>query len=368
MIIAHLTSAHPRYDIRIYEKMCRTLAEKGYNIYLIVADGRGNELKDKVKILDVGPTINGRLSRMTRTVKLVYKKAIVLDADIYHLHDPELIPMGLKLKKHGKKVIFDAHEDLPKQILSKTYLIKPLRYVLYKIFEFYEKLTLPKFNFLITATPVIRDKLLNVNPNTIDINNFPIRGEVSNGKLDRKKNEIVYVGGISKIRGIEEIITALGYTDKLRLNLVGKFDDEVFKKKIKKNPQWSKVNELGFLKRESVEKVFAYSKIGIVTFLPFPNHINSQPNKLFEYMNAGLPIIASNFQLWREIIEDYNCGICVDPENPEAIGEAIQYLIDNPKLAKQMGKNGLKAVKQKFNWAKEKNKLYGIYEQVFKGT
>jgi glycosyltransferase involved in cell wall biosynthesis len=346
--------------------MCSSLAERGYNIYLVVADGKGDELKDRVKILDVGPTINGRLSRMTRTVKLVYKKAIDLDADIYHLHDPELIPIGLKLKKLGKKVIFDAHEDFPNQMLSKPYLNKPLRYILSKLFKYYEKWTLPKFNYLITATPFIRDKLLKINPNTIDINNFPKSREGSNSIFDRKKNEIVYVGGISKIRGIEEIITALGCTKNIRLNLVGCFNDEAFEKKIKKNSQWPKVNELGFLKRESVNRVFASSKIAIVTFLPVPNHINSQPNKLFEYMDEGLPIIASNFQLWREIVEVNNCGICVDPENPKAIGEAIQYLIDNPKLAEQMGKNGLKAVKQNFNWTKEEKKLYDVYEEVFK--
>jgi glycosyltransferase involved in cell wall biosynthesis len=83
-------------------------------------------------------------------------------------------------------------------------------------------------------------------------------------------------------------------------------------------------------------------------------------------MDEGLPIIASNFQLWREIVEVNNCGICVDPENPKAIGEAIQYLIDNPKLAEQMGKNGLKAVKQNFNWTKEEKKLYDVYEEVSK--
>ena len=365
MIIAHLTSVHPRFDVRIYHKMCSSLAERGYNIYLVVADGKGDELKDRVKILDVGPTLNGRWSRMTRTVKLVYKKAKDLDADIYHLHDPELIPIGLKLKKLGKKVIFDVHEDFPNQMLSKSYLNKPLRYILSKLFEYYEKWTLPKFNYLITATPFIRDKLLKINPNTIDINNFP-KSRVSNSIFDRKKNEIVYVGGISKIRGIEEIITALGYVNNIRLNLVGCFNDEAFEKKIKKNSQWPKVNELGFLKRESVDKVFACSKIAIVTFLPVPNHINSQPNKLFEYMDAGLPIIASNFPLWLEIIEDEKCGICVDPTNPKAIGDAIQYLSDNPLEAEKMGKNALKAVKEKYNWANEEKKLFATYDQILK--
>ena len=136
------------------------------------------------------------------------------------------------------------------------------------------------------------------------------------------------------------------------------------KKKIKKYENWSKVNTLGFLNRQQVSEVLAKSHAGIVTFLPEPNHINAQPNKMFEYMSAGLPVIASNFSLWREIIEGNQCGICVDPLNPKAIGDAIQYLVDNPQKAEQMGKNGRKAVEQKYNWSIEEKKLLTLYKHL----
>ncbi|MBD3768073.1 MAG: glycosyltransferase, partial [Gammaproteobacteria bacterium] len=100
---------------------------------------------------------------------------------------------------------------------------------------------------------------------------------------------------------------------------------------------------------------------GLVTFLPAPNHIDAQPNKMFEYMSAGLPIITSIFPLWREIVEGNQCGLCVDPLDPQAIGEAIQYLIDNPVEAEQMGKNGRQAVEQKYNWTIEEQKLLDLY-------
>ena len=362
--IVHLTSVHPRYDTRIFIKMCKSLVLNGYNVSQVIADGNGDELKDGVSIIDVGIVTGGRLSRMIKTSSSVFEKAKKLDGDIYHIHDPELIPAGLKLKKLGKKVIFDSHEDVSKQILSKTYLNKISRIILSKIFEWYEYWSLPKFDYLIAATPFIRDKLLKINPNTININNFPLLNELKISSWIHKENTVAYIGGISEARGIKEVILALSFTQNVRLNLAGSFSEKIFEEKIKKYENWSKVNTLGFLNRQQVSEVLAKSHAGIVTFLPEPNHINAQPNKMFEYMSAGLPVIASNFSLWREIIEGNQCGICVDPLNPKAIGDAIQYLIDNAQKSEQMGKNGRKAVEQKYNWSMEEKKLLTLYKNL----
>ena len=366
--VTHLTSAHDRYDTRIFLKMCSSLATHvKYEVSLVVADGKGDESKNNVNIIDVGAKSGGRWSRMTKTVKRVYEKAIELDADIYHLHDPELMPVGLKLKKRGKKVIFDAHEDLPKQLLGKPYLNPLAKMVLSKAFEIYEQFVCPKFDAVITATPVIRDKFLKINLNTLDVNNFPILEELANtSNWSQKQNEVVYVGSIAKIRGIEEVVQALAYTNEIRLNLAGKFSEKSVEENVKNDAAWSKVNELGFLNRQQVGDVLAKSKVGLVTLHPVINYIDALPVKMFEYMAAGIPVIASNFPLWREIVEGNQCGVCVDPLDPKAIGEAIQYLIDHPEQAEQMGENGRKAVEEKYNWTIEEQKLLALYEALAK--
>ena len=362
--VAHVTSAHPRYDIRIFRKECRTLAEHGYDVSLIVADGKGDECVDGVSIVDAG-LLPGRLNRIFRTTRYVFEKALKINADIYHLHDPELLPIGLKLKKQGKIVIFDSHEDVPKQLLSKPYLHPLFRRLISAVFSVYEHYVCSRLDGIVTATPFIRDKFLAMNSVVLDVNNYPMIGELdAEVPWENKKNEVCYVGGIASIRGISEVIQSLSLIKSpVRLNLVGEFSESAVETEVKKLAGWTSVNARGQLDRAEVREVLGRSIAGLVTFHPLPNHVDAQPNKMFEYMSSGIPVIASNFPLWRDLIEGSDCGVCVDPLNPQSIADGIDFLINNLERAKQMGCNGRHAVYTRYNWDVESKKLIGFYRK-----
>ena len=362
--VCHYTSAHKSDDIRIFHKECVSLVEAGYEVFLVATNTEEKTI-DGVKIVNVDNPVAGRLSRMIKTSKSVYKNAISLDADIYHFHDPELLRFALRLKRKGKKVIYDAHEDVPKQILGKYWINKYLRKSVAVVFRCYENFISKRLDCIITATPHIRDRFLKVNKNTVDVNNFPLMKELlAPSDWNLKKNEVCYVGGITKIRGLHFVVESFLYLENIKLNLAGSFSHGTneFENGIRALPSWEKVNFYGHVSRQEVGEIFSNSKAGLVTLLPLPNHIDSQPIKMFEYMSAGIPVIASNFPLWKEIIEVGNCGMCVNPEEPKEIAEAISKIIDNPELAHQMGVNGRKLVIDKYNWDIEKMKLIEVYK------
>tara|TARA_B110000444_G_C18534840_1_gene452941 strand:- start:16 stop:681 length:666 start_codon:yes stop_codon:yes gene_type:complete len=215
---------------------------------------------------------------------------------------------------------------------------------------------------IVTATPFIREKFLKINENTIDINNFPILEEIKNEvSWSNKSNSAVYIGGITKIRGIREIVKSLKFTKQASLNLAGSFIEKDIETEVKGYAEWSKVNEYGHLDRESVSDLLLQSKVGLVTLYPQQNYLDSLPVKMFEYMNAGIPIIASDFPYWKSIIEDCKCGVTVNPLVPKEIGEAINFILGDAHKAEQLGINGKNAVRAKYNWSIESSKLVNLY-------
>ena len=361
--IVHLTSAHNDRDVRIFLKECRSLARNypSAEIHLILA-GVEERLEDGVHIHSVPKRTGNILTRMWRTVNQVHKKALSLNGDIYHIHDPELLRIAFRLKRGGKKVIYDAHEDLPRQISGKSYL--PVKGLIAFLTEIIEDFVSARLTGVLAATPFIAERFKKINPNTIDINNFPLESEIEFIAETgiQKENNVCFIGGISPIRGTKELVDAMAFTD-CQLALAGEIPSD-FRTTLIESAGWENVHELGFVDRNTSMLIKQKAIAGIVTFLPFPNHVNAQPNKIFEYMAAGLPVIGSNFPMWRDLLEKNKCGICVDPADPKAIAKAITYLKTHPEEAKAMGENGKRLVQETYNWKAEEKKLFEFYQAL----
>jgi len=363
--VCHLTSVHARYDTRIFIKECCGLAKNGFDTYLVVADGKRAEVKNNVQISDVGKESN-KIARILFTPKKILKKALEIDADIYHFHDPELLLIASRLLKNNKKVIYDAHEDLPRQILDKPYIPLPFRKLASRLLENFENKVVSKISGVVTVTPDIQARFLENNDKVIEVRNFPKIEEFKpNSSLQKKKdNAVCYVGGISKIRGVLNMVDAMANSYEIKLFLGGKFESNDLREKVIKSDGWTQVDELGFLGRNKVVEILQQSVAGLVVLEPTASYLKSIPVKMFEYMIAGIPVIASDFKYWRELIEDVDCALFVDPLNPQEIGAAIQILVEDKKRAHEMGSRGQRAVLERFNWSVEEKKLIEFYQNI----
>lgn len=261
------------------------------------------------------------------------------------------------------RVIYDVHEDVPRQNLSKQYIPAMFRRPLSAIVECVENICARRF-YVITATPSINRRFMRLGVNAININNYPLVSEFNflGSRWDKKERAVCYVGGIEDVRGATEMVNAIGMIE-CRLILAGEFAPGV-KDRLARMRGWKHVEVLGFVGREGVKATTCRSMAGLVLLHPLLNYLEALPVKMFEYMAAGIPVIASNFPLWRNIIEGAACGICVNPLDPNEIVEAICRVINHPVEAKQMGDNGRKAIRATYNWDIEEQKLINFYSEI----
>jgi glycosyltransferase involved in cell wall biosynthesis len=365
-MLAHLSSVHRRDDTRIFGKMCVSCSARNYPVALIVADGKGDAEMVGARVIDVGQS-TGKLRRMFVAARRVRERATTLGCKLYHLHDPELLTIASGLRMNHCAVVFDAHEDIPKDILSKPYIPRSLRMTIAALYRGFETFALRNVSAVVAATPAISKQYEGRVSRVVTIQNFPLLDEFpAPGPFgQRDANTLAYVGDLTAIRGVREFVEALGIVGRdVVLEMAGTFSEVGLRDKVASLTGWGKVKERGHLSRLEVQKLLAKARAGILTFLPAPNHTESQPNKLFEYMAAGLPVIASNFPAWRKIVERHQCGLCVDPAKPEEIAAAIQEILENPDRAAQMGQAGRKAVEQHYCWATEEKRLLELYDSL----
>lgn len=368
--IVHFTTVHSRTDTRIRVKQVATLSRCWPGqVALFVADGLGNEkdAHDAFDIHDIGRRPQGRLRRMTLGAFRMYRAIRRARPRIAHFHDPELLPWAVLLHFYGIKVIYDMHEDLPKQLLHKDYLPLVISRVLSVVMEKVEVLAARMFDGLIVVVPSMEARFKN--DKLVLIANFPRLSEFPS--LSGQKNRpipgrFVYVGGITTARGISEMTDAIGLVndDRASLRLLGAFANDLLERGTRARGGWRRVVFLGWSSRDTVIEELSRASAGLVLLHPTPQYVISYPVKMFEYMAAGLPVIASDFPLWREIVESSGCGLLVDPRDPKAIAGAMQWILDHPEEAAAMGRRGRASVEAHFNWEAESENLIAVYRRL----
>ena len=361
--VCHLSTVHPINDNRIFHKQCKTLVEAGHNVTLILAHDR-NEVRDGIKIIGLGLT-KSRWHRCAVQAGRCLKYAIRQKAQVYHFHDPELIGAGIILKLLGKTVVFDVHENLPQQVLNKEW-VGPLwfRGIISRSLVGILKCCGAIFDDIIVARPDIAEYwkpgkaaviMNSASLNTID--QAPVAGE------PKDKPVVIYAGGLSRIRGIKELVDAMAIVgDRAQLWLLGPWHDEGLYKDCQEAPGWQHVRYLGYKTVHEVFGLMKQSNIGVITFLPGPNHLTTIPTKPFEYMACRLPVIMSNFDYWRKLFAD--CAVYVDPASPRDIADKILKLLDDPTAASSLGLAGRALVEDSYSWEAERDKLLTLYSNL----
>jgi len=363
--VCHMTSAHGVEDVRIFHKECVSLAQAGYEVYLVE---RGESYdKNGVHIVGVGEMPNGRMKRMTEGARHVYEAALALDCDIYHFHDPELLPYGLKLKKKGKKVIFDSHELTRQQIRIKPYLPPPVASLASCLYSMYENIVLSKIDCVIFPCPI--DGVFPLpGEKQVFLDNVPRLTELYDKydpAAEKEPNTVCTVGSLTANRGTREMILAANRAG-CKAILAGEITPADFKAELKQMPESMTAEFLGRIDRTQVCKVYKRSVIGVSSILNIGQYDMAEnlPTKVYECMAMGLPVVLTRNAFNEKMVEKYQFGVCVDPENIDEFAAAMRDLLDHPGKAKEMGQNGRRAVKEVFNWELEQEKLLGLYREL----
>lgn len=364
--VVHFTTVHPRLDTRILRKQCVSLREAGKEVHLVVADGLGQSDFKGVTIHDVG-SVKGRVKRMLILPLRAFSKVRSLKPDVVQFHDPELLAVGLLLKWMGHTVVYDSHEDLPRAIMSKHWIRPTIRTLVSKVSEAIEDFCASRLSAVVTATPHIGKRFAKIQKNTISVTNYPVVPTVdTTADRNPEPRTFVYIGAISEKRSAREMIEAVDRAGG-KLILAGPFEDIALETSLRALPAWRAVEYMGVVDHTRVWELMNRSLAGLLFFYPEPNHINSVPNKMFEYMAGGIPILCSDFEDWRQIIAANRIGLACDPTNTDAIAALMRQIIENPEEARAMGDRGRATVMAQFRWENEAAKLVALYERLLGG-
>ena len=373
MRTTHISIIHVPFDNRIFAKQCRTLAAAGHEVHLVVG-GAPQEHIDGVQFHAISsdptrPSARRQWSRYLRAAVWAFR----LRPSTFHLHDPHLIPLGVLLKLGGSRVVYDVHEDYPAHARTKLAGHPVRAWVKARMWAALEWVAVKTMDRFVCASRAVAERF--PSDRTIVVRNFPLHTSFMppsvNGAFrpyPKRPNTVLYHGNMSKVRGLPDVLRAIELVPAdlgCRLRLLGHFKDPAL---ARRTAAVERVDLLSWQPFAEVIRELFQARVGLALLHPHPNHMDAiRSNKLFEYMAAGLPVIASDFPTWRELVVGTGCGLVVDPRDPTAIAAAIEHLLTHPADAEAMGERGRAAVLERFNWDGEGARLVSLYRDLQNG-
>lgn len=373
MRVCHITTVHPAEDARIFYRMCSGLAGQGVSVVLIAPSGVRED--SPVRMSRWNPQI-GRARRVARIV-LALRAALAERADVYHFHDPELIPLGLALKalRPASAVVYDVHEDYPAMMLEKYWLPRRTRGVIARAARV-ANLTAGRFlDGIVTADPgVEKDFQAMAGDWTLVYYNFPVLRlfEAVFPEPAGPKSDLVYVGGMSERAGTFVLLDALtllaGQGIRPTVRLGGYTDGEAGRLAVQKGIQSRRlegqVEVRGRIPHSQVPAWIRSGRIGLVTLQAIPKFMKNIPSKMFEYWACGLPVIAGDLPPIGRFLVDGKNGLLFSPSSAEDLARAIRHLLERQDDVEAMGRQGLQLVHETWNNDRQVGGLLRFYQRI----
>jgi glycosyltransferase involved in cell wall biosynthesis len=373
MKVCVLSSVHPCFDVRIFEKQARSLSAAGYEVTLAgIADFK-ERFVEGIRVLGL-PQPRSRALRPLNWWRIL-RIALREKAELYHVHDPELLPVCMLIRiATGRPAIYDVHENYPEDILTKEWIPDPLRQLVSAIFRAFEDQAVRLMDGVVVVNQHLEQRFAH-KTRVATVRNYSRLEPFleSEGRTSRNDSRtipyFVYAGRVSDDRGIHECLRALESLGDTGARLfcagrIGHVSNETLRGLLQDRQPDKFFKYLGLLPYEEIPGLFRKALAGLLCFQPTPNNLLGTPNKLFEYMSAGIPVIASDFPFIREVVEDADCGLLVQPDDPGQIASAMDHLLHHPEVAARMGENGLRAARERYNWQLEERKLLSLYDEV----
>jgi glycosyltransferase involved in cell wall biosynthesis len=367
--VVHLTLSHRPFDVRVFEKECRTLADAGYDVALAVPAAADGSITNGVAMHDVPFADGGGAARRWRTrLTAARDTAARLDGRFYHLHDPELIPVGLALKRRGAMIVYDAHEDAPMEAWSLNRNRPSRRLILPALWWSLLAVAKRRFDLFVAATPEIARRF--PKERTVLVRNYPrldMFAAPDANAAPHSSRTLVFPGLVSETRGAMEMLEALAAVTRhsdIRLKLYGEIQPAALEARMRAHAAWNRVDYVGFRPWREVLDAYARCLAGLLLYAPTPEQRHAMPVKLFEFLLSGIPVIATDMTWWRELADGNPAVIFVDITKPAAVARVIEQLADDPAAARRLGMAGAAHARARFDWDQEGARLVGAYDRL----